>query len=136
MELNPKIRASLAAVALAAGAAGAAGGIPSGHVTGVYCGYYSGANMCSVYFDKKISNPPASGSETGCNSNVSVGAEQTHRFQFRLDDVGKGILSIALSAQATGAEVQADGTGACSIWGDTETLNMLFMLPPQYPNFP
>ena len=45
--------------------------------------------------------------------------------QFGLDDVGKGILAIALSAQSTGAPVQADGTFACSIWGDTETLNDL-----------
>jgi hypothetical protein len=114
--------------ALLAASASHAGSVNGAHVTGAYCGYYSGANMCSVYFDQKIAGSP------GCVP-TSTASEQPHRFQFRLDDLGKGILAIALSAQATGALVQADGTNACSIWGDTETLNTLFLMPPNYPTF-
>lgn len=107
-----------------------AGSIPSGHVTGVYCGYYGNANMCSVYFDVKVA-----GNQPACVPTSPALNEQNHRFQFRLDDIGKGLLAIALSANSTGALVQADGTGACSIWGDTESLNTLFILPTGYPAF-
>jgi hypothetical protein len=113
---------------LLAAAAGHAGTVTNAHVTGAYCGAFSGVTMCSVYFDKKISGSP------GCVP-TSLPNEQNHRFQFRLDDLGKATLSLALSAQATGATVEAAGANACSIWGDTETLSYLFILPPNYPTF-
>ena len=106
-----------------------AGGVTKAKVTGVYCGYYNGTNMCSVYFDKIIVGSPSCATSSG-------GTEQKYRFQFRLDEVGKGILAIALSAQTQGAFVEATGINSCSIWGDTESLNVLFMTPPNYPTFP
>jgi hypothetical protein len=109
-------------------ATGHTGTVTNAHVTGAYCGVFSGVTMCSVYFDKKISASP------GCVP-TSTPNEQNHRLQFRPDDLGKTILSIALSAQATGTPVEASGNNTCGIWGDTETLSYLFMLPPNYPTF-
>lgn len=85
--------------------------------------------MCLVYFDKKIT-----GSPNTCPKPF-VG-ESFYRFQFKLDEIGKGILAIALSANSTGAPVQAYGLGACSIWDDTEDLSSLFLMPSNYPSFP
>lgn len=95
-----------------------------GKVTGVYCGYYSGANMCSIYFDKDIAGLPT------CVSGVG---EVRRRFQIRMDnEVAKAVLSIALTAYSTKATVEASGKGVCDIWGDTESLNVLFIIPPGY----
>lgn len=95
-----------------------------GKVTGIYCGYYSGTNMCSIYFDKDISGLPA------C---VSGSGEMKKRFQIRMDnEVAKAVLSLALTAYTTKAVVDANGKGVCDIWGDTESLEVFFILPPGY----
>jgi hypothetical protein len=115
------------------------GSVTGAKVTGVYCGIFQKSNdtkteMCSVYFDKKITGSPTLNSPTNC-SKAFVG-ESYYRFQFKPDNIGKTILAVALSAQASGALVIADGMGECSVWPDTEDISSLFIQPPAYPNFP
>lgn len=94
-----------------------AGVIKDGKVTGIYCGIYGGKNMCSVYFNKESTGHPA------CS-------EYNYRMQLSADsNIGKTMLSLALAANAQGKIVYADGTGICSIQGDTEDLNILFISP-------
>lgn len=53
--------------------------------------------------------------------------------QIRMDnDVSKGILSLALTANQSGVLVDAGGKGTCQIWPDTEALDSFFILPPGY----
>jgi hypothetical protein len=91
-----------------------AGQVTSAKVPKIYCGYYNGANMCSIYFDKDITNQPA------CHTN------NRKRMQIKADDdTGKAILSLAMMAYATQKSVTASGKGNCNVWSDTEDLNVL-----------
>jgi hypothetical protein len=99
--------------------AGGGKSIRDARITGVYCGIFNGANMCSIYFDKKSSSSP------GCASEV-----QKMRMQLKVDtDIGRAMLSIALTAYAQGKIVWAIGTDTCTISWDTENLNQIFVLP-------
>ncbi len=96
-----------------------AGEVSAAKVAGVYCGIYGGANMCSIYFNKTISDSP-----------TCVQQSTNIRMQISTDtDVGKAMLSLALSANATGKLVKASGTGTCTVWPDTEDLNVIFISP-------
>ena len=93
----------------------AAGAVNGAKITKMYCGYYSGANMCSIYFDKAITNPPS------CH-----GASQ--RMQIKTDnDTGKAILSLALTAFSTQKTVDIGGKGTCDIWSETEDMNVIII---------
>jgi len=86
-------------------------------VTGVMCGIFGGANMCQIYFDKQ--------SNSTC-------AGPTFKHRMTLDtgtSIGKSLLSVALMANASGKIVVVKGTGTCSIWPDTEDLDVLFTSP-------
>jgi len=93
-----------------------AGAVSSTKVTQIYCGYYNGANMCSIYFDKSITNPPS------CHTN------NRKRMQIKTDDdTGKAILSLAMMAYISEKVVSINGKGTCNIWGDTEDMNVIFI---------
>jgi hypothetical protein len=95
-----------------------AGQITDALVTGVYCGIYSGKNMCSVYFNKQ--------------SNVSNSCASTQKFRMQLSadtEIGRAMLSLAITANAQGKIVSAEGTESCSIWPDTESLNAISLSP-------
>ncbi len=95
------------------------GEIRDARVTGVYCGIYNGANMCSVYFDKK------SNASNSCISEV-----QKMRMQLKVDtEIGRAMLAVALAANAQGKIVYANGTETCNIWTQTEDLNVIFIMP-------
>ena len=86
-------------------------------VTGVYCGIYGGKNMCSVYLNKELSI------EETCST-------YKHRFMLSAEsDIGKAMLSIALSAHAQGKEVMVRGSKACTIHHDSEDLDVIFIQP-------
>ncbi len=88
-------------------------------VTGIYCGIYNGANMCSVYFDKESTTSPS------C-------VASPYKFRMQLStttEIGRAMLSLALTANASNKTVVVQGTGACSIWPDTEDLNSIFISP-------
>lgn len=97
----------------------AKGSISKTKVTGIYCGIYDGANMCSVYFSDNANNSPS-----------CVGSKYKLRMQLNpATDIGKAMLSLALTANTANKTVTVGGTGACSIWSDTEDLNTIFIVP-------
>lgn len=88
-------------------------------VTGIYCGIYNGANMCSLYFDKESTTSPS-----------CVGSKYKLRMQLNTTtEIGRAMLSLALTANASNKIVVVQGTGTCSIWPDTEDLNSIFISP-------
>ena len=98
----------------------ASGVIMHAKVSGVYCGIYNGADMCSIYFNKEsVSAPSCVSSSYKLRMQLSTKTE-----------TGRSMLSLAMTANATGKTVIALGTGTCSIWSDTEDLNSIF-LPPK-----
>ena len=91
-----------------------AGSVSSAKITQIYCGYYDGANMCSIYFDKAPTSSPS------CHT------KSRKRMQIRTDDdTGKAILSLALTAYSTQNTVYAGGKNTCAIWSDTEDMNVI-----------
>ena len=92
-----------------------AGKIDNAYVTSVYCGYYNGANMCSIYFDRPV---------VGLASCAST--QHGSRMQIRTDDdTGKAILSVALLAYEMQKPVDVRGKNTCTIWTETEDMEML-----------
>lgn len=92
----------------------AVGVVSDTKITKLYCGFYNGANMCSIYLDRLIVNTPT------CHTLSSS------RFQIPTDtDTGKAILSLALTAFNTQKLVDAHGKGISSVWSDTEDMNVL-----------
>jgi hypothetical protein len=97
----------------------AKGKISNTKVTGIYCGIFDGENMCSVYFKDNATGSPS-----------CVGASYKLRMQLNAEtDIGKSMLSLALIANTANKSVYVSGTGACSIWPDTEDLNSIFIVP-------
>jgi len=81
-----------------------AGSVSDAKVTQLYCGYFSTSSVCSVVFDKDFS--PEDSCITG------AGYSKLKRMQFKLDDeIGKALLSIALTSYTTGATVNASSIG-------------------------
>lgn len=94
--------------------------VDNAHVIGVYC---SVQYNCSAYFDKDLSISPAGG--TKCATSVGVDAR---RFQFDgASPIGKSMLAILLSAQASQSLVYAEGLGTCNIYSKVEDLNTVFI---------
>jgi len=92
------------------------GNVTASKITEIYCGYYSGKNMCSIYFDKEIDGAPT------CHVN------NRKRMQIKTDDdTGKAILSLALTAHATQKPVDIGGKGTCDVHSDTEDMNVFHM---------
>ncbi len=92
-----------------------AGSVADAKITQIYCGYFSGANMCSIYFDKASTAAPS------CDAGLN-------RMQIKTDDdTGKALLSLALTAYSAQKTVSASGKDTCTIWSDTEDMNMLFI---------
>jgi hypothetical protein len=91
-----------------------AGSVSNAKITQIYCGYYDGANMCSIYFDKALSDSPT------CHT------KSRKRMQIKTDDdTGKAILSLALTAYSTQNIVDAGGKNTCTVWPDTEDMNVI-----------
>lgn len=104
---------SIGILLLGLSSAAFSGSITNTTVKGIYCGYYNGANMCSIYFNGSTSGGP------GC-------ATQTTRMQIQpTDAVGRSILALAMHAHALGKRVNASGKGTCNVWKDTEDMNVL-----------
>ena len=86
-------------------------------VTGVMCGIFGGANMCQIYFNKQ--------SNSTCAKSIF-----SHRMSLDTSTaIGRTMLSVALTANAANKVVVAKGRGTCSIWPDTEDLDVLFISP-------
>ena len=104
----------------ASGLSVAAGVIKDAKIEGIYCGIFNGANMCSIYFDKSaVSSPSCAVSHLKLRMQISTET-----------NIGRSMLSLALTAHSTGKTVFASGTGTCSVWSDTEDLNSIFIAPP------
>ncbi len=83
-------------------------------ITSIYCGYPSSFEMCSITFDKPII------AKDDCHT---LAAE---RMQFKPDTaIGKAVLSIALSAQATQQKVDIHSTGTCNIYSGIADMNRI-----------
>ena len=82
--------------------------LAAGHVTDaliktLYCGYFGAYEMCSITFDKPIEE------KDSCHTNKD-------RMQFKVDsDIGKALLSVALTANASGKKVEVYSRGTCTI---------------------
>ena len=84
----------------------------------VYCGYVEGNNMCSIVFDKPIQN------KASCANNAS--STVSYRMQFQLnDEIGKALLSLALTAYTTGKSVNISSTGFCNIFSGLSDLDLI-----------
>lgn len=99
-------------ISLFASNALAGGTASSTKISQIYCGYYGGANMCSIYFGAAISNAP--NCHTIGRNRMQVSTE---------DDTGKALLSLALVAYTSEKIVDIGGKGDCTVWADTEDLN-------------
>lgn len=57
-----------------------------------------------------------------------VGAGMESRFAIDVkNDAGKSMYALLLTAVAQGKQVWINGTGNCSIWGDTESVNYVYV---------
>ena len=90
-----------------------AGTVTGATISGVLA---SGTNGVFIYV-----NIPPSGYPSCATSTASA-----YRFVVNLAQPGgASIVATALSAHATGTEVDIVGTGACDVWSDTETINYI-----------
>lgn len=77
---------------------------------------YRGVEHCNIYFNEPISNKP------------ECSASSDNRMAFDITSHGgKGILSIALAAQASGKPVTAYGLKSCELLPPYETVNLLYL---------
>jgi hypothetical protein len=63
------------------------------------------------------------------SSNASAPSCATETARYAVDlgyAFGQGVYSLALSAQASGQVLYIVGTGACSVWNDTETVQYAY----------
>lgn len=59
---------------------------------------------------------------------ANCGTQTVSSYRFAVSTAtatGTSIIATSLSAQATGAVVDIGGTGACDVWPDTETINLI-----------
>ncbi len=91
----------------------AVGHVIDAKIESVYCGYPSSHQMCSVTFSKPIID------KDSCHTS-------SERMQFKVDtDIGKALLSIALSAHATQKNVDVYSTGSCTVYNGLADVNWI-----------
>lgn len=84
-------------------------------ITSVYCGYPDTYNMCSVEFDTEILERDT------CHTMINA-----KRMQFKADtEIGKALLSIALTAHASQKNVDIYSTGKCTIYSGLSDINFI-----------
>jgi len=92
-----------------------AGNVSNTTVSRVYCQYHNDGGMCSVFFAAPLS--------------ASCQTIAANRLQFELnDEYGKGLLSIALTAYASKAKVNATGKNTCLIYPGLDDLKLIELI--------